>query len=58
MEKSNDQKNFWPPEESFKIHKIPQNSIDDEPTEKEIKEAMKGLRFQKAMDRILNLYKE
>ena len=58
MEKSHDQKNPWPPEESIKMHNIPQNSMDDEPTKKEIKEAMKDPRFQNKMDRILNLDKE
>ena len=58
MEKSHDQKNLWPPEESVKMHKTPQNSIDDEPTEKDIKKAMKDPKFQKIMDKILNLDKE
>ena len=38
--------------------KLHQYSMDYEPTKKEIKEAMKEPRFQKTMDRILNLDKE
>ena len=47
MEKSNDQKNPWPLEEPIRSHHLPQYSIDDEPTNKDIKEAMRDPRFQK-----------
>ena len=55
MEKSHDQKIPWSIEESAKMQQIPQSVMDDEPTEKDIKEVMKDPRFQKTMDKILSL---
>ena len=58
MEKSHDQKSPWSTEESTKMQRTPQSFMDDEITEKDIKEAMKDPRFQKTMDKILSLDKE